>query len=335
MEKNTYSTYDVRLRAVRAVTSGESVGWVARAYQVAPSTLHRWVNRHRLDGEEGLQRKQVEGRPRKINQPILTKLKKLILEPASEFGFETDFWTCRRMMIVAKSKLRVNVSQPTMWRMLRSLDLTYQKPERIYHEGRDQAREEWIRREVPKIRKCVKKHRAILYFEDESNVSLTASLGKSWSPRGKTPVAKVTGRRGGVAAMSAISGSGRLAFTLLERRIASAEVIHFLAQLLREHSRRHLVVVMDQASPHTSAQTQAFINSQPRLHVFYLPKYSPKFNPDEYVWNHLKHQELKWHQARDKKALAKLTEKKLRSMSQNPELLRGLWFRCCIAELMN
>jgi transposase len=180
----------------------------------------------------------------------------------------------------------------------------------------------------------VQKHRAILYFEDESNVSLTASLGKSWSPRGKTPVAKVTGRRGGVAAMSALSGSGRLAFTLLERRIASAEVIHFLAQLLREHSRRHLVVVMDQASPHTSAQTQAFINSQPRLHVFYLPKYSPKFNPDEYVWNHLKHQELKWHQARDKKELARLTEKKLRSMSRNPELLRGLWFRCCIAELM-
>jgi len=334
MEKNAYSTYDVRLRAVLAVISGEPVGWVAKAYQVDPSTLHRWVNRYRLDGEEGLRRKQVEGRPRKIDRQIIDALKEIILKPATEFGFETDFWTCRRMRIVAKSKLRVKVSQPTMWRMLRSLDLTYQKPERIYHEGSDQAREEWVRREVPKIRRCVQKHRAILYFEDESNVSLTASLGKSWSPRGKTPVAKVTGRRGGVAAMSALSGSGRLAFTLLERRIASAEVIHFLAQLLREHSRRHLVVVMDQASPHTSAQTQAFINSQPRLHVFYLPKYSPKFNPDEYVWNHLKHQELKWHQARDKKELARLTEKKLRSMSRNPELLRGLWFRCCIAELM-
>lgn len=335
MKEHVYSTYEIRLRAVRAVDSGQPVGTVAAAYQVNPSTLHRWLKRYRDIGNEGLLRQRVEGRPPKFGDGTLESLRSFILQPATAFGFETDFWTCKRMIIVAQDQLQVKVSQPTMWRMLRSLELTYQKPERIYHEGSDQAREEWIRKEVPKIRRCVKKHRAILYFEDESNVSLTASLGKSWSPRGKTPIAKVTGRRGGVAAMSAISGSGHLAFTLLERRIASEEVIHFLSQLLSEHQRRHLVVVMDQASPHVSARTREFIASQRRLHVFYLPKYSPKFNPDEYVWHHLKHQELKWHQAKNKPELLELTRMKLHSMSGNPELLRGLWFRCCIAELMN
>jgi transposase len=43
-----------------------------------------------------------------------------------------------------------------MWRMLRSLDMTYQKPERMYHEGSDQAREEWIRREGQES-KCLPK----------------------------------------------------------------------------------------------------------------------------------------------------------------------------------
>ncbi|GEM_PF-6766401 len=42
------------------------------------------------------------------------------------------------------------------------------------------------------------KYRAILYFQDESNVSLTAFLGKTWAPRGQTPKALVTGKRGGV-----------------------------------------------------------------------------------------------------------------------------------------
>ena len=150
----------------------------------------------------------------------------------------------------------------------------------------------------------------------------------------KTPKQTVTGLRGGVSAMSAITSRGRLIFRLHEKRITSAEVIDFLAQMLRHHKRRHLVVVMDQAPPHTSKNTVAFINSQPRLHVFHLPKYSPHWNPDEKVWNHLKHQELKGHQARTKAQLKQLTHDKLRTLSKDRRLLRGIFFRCCVAELL-
>ena len=78
----------------------------------------------------------------------------------------------------------------------------------------------------------------------------------------------------------------------------------------------------------------AFINSQHRLHVFHLPKYSPDWNPDEKVWNHLKHQELKGHQARTKAQLKQLTHDKLKTLSKDPRLLRGIFFRCCVAELL-
>jgi hypothetical protein len=30
-----------------------------------------------------------------------------------------------------------------------------------------------------------------------------------------------------------------------------------------------------------------------------------------------------------------LTGKKLKSMAKDKDLIRGIWFRCCIAELMN
>src|ERR1700686_2271239 len=76
------------------------------------------------------------------------------------------------------------------------------------------------------------------------------------------------------AAMSALSPRGRLVFQLHQKRIASPEVIAFLGQLLKHHPRRHVVVVMDQAPPHTSKKTMAYITSQRRLYVFYLPKYS-------------------------------------------------------------
>jgi len=134
--------------------------------------------------------------------------------------------------------------------------------------------------------------------------------------------------------MSALSPRGRLVFQLHQKRIASPEVIAFLGQLLKHHPRRHVVVVMDQAPPHTSKKTMAYITSQRRLYVFYLPKYSPDWNPDEKVWNHLKNHELKAHRAKNKQELYDLTQRKLESMSQNKDLLQGLYFRCCVAELL-
>lgn len=150
----------------------------------------------------------------------------------------------------------------------------YQKPEREYYEIDEVARKKWLRYEVPKIRRAIAIHRGILYFQDESNISLTAFLGKPWAPCGQTPKANVTGKRAGVAATSAISRSGQLLFRLLDKRIASKEVIEFLGQMLRHHKRRHLIVVMDRAPPHTSKKTRTWIEAQPRLHVFHLPAYS-------------------------------------------------------------
>lgn len=327
-----YSTYELRTRAIEALRRGLSVAEVATAFQVNRTTIFRWQVRHDQEGNDGLLRRPGSGRPRKLNDLDSDDWRRLVLKGASDYGFETDLWTVRRLQSVIREVHRIEVSSDTVWRRLRDAGLTYQKPERAYYELDEHTRQEWIRTEIPKIRQTVRKHRAILYFQDESNVSLTAFLGKTWAPRGQTPRVQVTGKRGGVAAMSAISRAGHLLFRLYERRIASQEVIAFLAQMLAYHHRRHLVVVMDQAPPHVSRKTTGYIDQQRRLHVFYLPKYSPDWNPDEKVWNHLKHQELKAHQAKTKAELSQLTKQKLKRMSNDPHLIRGLYFRCCVAD---
>jgi transposase len=330
-----YSTYDVRVRAVQAVLQGGlSVTKVARAYGTDRSTLHRWLMRFQSDGSAGLQRRPVPGRPRKLAELDTAALTSLVLSPASQFGFETDFWTTPRLLQIVDREFGVTVSKQTMMRRLHEANLSYQKPERQYFELSENERQAWRRYELPKIRRSVRENRALLYFQDEANISLTALLGKTWAPRGKTPKQRVTGKRGGVSALSAITSGGQLIFRLHEKRIASAEVIDFLGQMLRHHPRRHLVVVMDQAPPHVSKATTTYIASQPRLHVFHLPTYSPDWNPDEKVWNHLKHQELKGHQAKTKEELSALTNEKLTAMSTNAELLQGIFFRCCMADVL-
>ena len=281
-----------------------------------------------------MERKPVSGRPRKLARLDADALVDMVLAPASEFGYETDFWTTRRLIQVIGSKFGVVLSKRTVLRRLHEAGLSYQKPEREYFELSEEERAEWRRRELPRIRRAVRKYKAILYFQDEANISLTALLGKTWGLVGYTPRQRVTGTRGGVSAMSAITHRGHLIFRLHDKRIASDEVIDFLGQMLRHHPRRHLVVVMDQAPPHTSKKTMAYIDSQRRLHAFWLPKYSPDWNPDEKVWNHLKHQELKGHQAKTKAELKTLAEQKLRTMSADPQLLQGIFFRCCMADVL-
>src|SRR5579859_7583136 len=208
MCQGRYSTFDVRVRAVEAIERGLAVGQVADTFGIDRTTLFRWVTRYSVGGLNGLERRQVSGRPRLLEGLDKAALWEIVLKPATAFGFETDLWTIGRLHQVVQEEYTTAISKDTVWRRLRDAGLTYQKPERQYFEVDEKARQEWLRTEVPQIRRTVRKFRAILYFQDESNVSLTAFLGKTWAMCGQTPRVPVTGKRGGVTAMSALSGQG-------------------------------------------------------------------------------------------------------------------------------
>jgi transposase len=79
----------------------------------------------------------------------------------------------------------------------------------------------------------------------------------------------------------------RLYFRAHNETIKSPQVIDFLRHLLRQVP-GPIDVIWDGLSGHHSAETKAFIASQPRLRVHRLPSYSPHLNPDEFIWSHLK-----------------------------------------------
>jgi transposase len=172
MGQGGYSTFEVRVRAVEAVHRGLSLSEVAEAYDVDRSTLHRWVTRYASAGHNGLQRRGGSGRPRLFEELEEKDLRQIVLVPASDFGFETDLWTVGRLQWAIWELCEIWVSRHTLWRRCRDAGLTYQKPERQYFEVDEKARREWLRNEVPQIRRTVRNYRAILYFQDESNVSL-------------------------------------------------------------------------------------------------------------------------------------------------------------------
>jgi len=329
-----YATEEIKKLAVKAYLKNPSIIEVSSNYHIDRSTLYRWVNQYKKNKNLARKCSPGSGRVPLLNKERMKKLLKIILKPASKFGFETDFWTTKRIRIIVKKKFNIEISKTSMYEALYYENYSYKKPEKRYYEGSDKMKLKWVNEVLPEIKKCIKEHRAILYFEDESNISLNAVLGKTWGPIGKTTIQKTTGNKASISAMSAITSSGKLIFTLHEKSICSTEIITFLSQMLKHHPRRHLVVIMDNAPPHTSGITQEYIKSEKRLHVFYLPPRTPEFNADEKVWNYLKNEEMKSHSAKSKVELKRITKNKLMKMSKKPRLLRALFKRSEISELL-
>lgn len=322
--------------AVTAIRSGISVDHTARIHKCHRTTLWRWMSASNGGKKiSNLKTKSRSGRPIAITDLILIEFKKDVLKPATKFGFETDFWTAKRVQIHLKRKFNIKVTVRTVRRWLKKCHLSYHKPERIYYEADKNAQKNWVNNELPKIINFARKINGVLYFEDEACIQLSPVVGKTWGPIGKTLVRTVTGNKSSISAISAITKSGNLIFRLLDKKIKSPEIIDFLSNMLKHHPQRKVVVVMDRAKPHISKMTKEFIAKQKRLYVFYLPARSPKLNPDEKVWSHLKHQELRDHQATTKKSLTKIVGKKLLCMSKNKKLIKGIFYRCDVAKYMS
>ena len=133
MSQGRYSTMNgprVPSRALCDSKAALPAGQVAEVFGADRTTLFRWLKWYRREGEDsGLHRQTGSGRPRKLKELPGARLLRLILQPASSFGFETDLWTVGRVHQLVQEKMNVSISKNTIWRRLREAGLTYQKQE--------------------------------------------------------------------------------------------------------------------------------------------------------------------------------------------------------------
>lgn len=94
--------------------------------------------------------------------------------------------------------------------------------------------------------------------------------------------------------MSGITLTGDL-FTLMRHEsLTGAESVLFLKHLTHQIDRR-LLVIWDGSPIHRNNQVRLFLTEggTKQIHLERLPTYAPDLNPDERVWQHLKHVEMR------------------------------------------
>ena len=330
MENKKHTPLDQKLKIVKSYINGHPIEDLSEVFDVTERSIYGWVKKYNQSGTLEPSTADGRGRPAKLSSFDGKKVLQIVKKPASAFGFETDLWNTTRLKIVCQRDLKIKLSKMAIWRFLTKFEQSFKKVQKQYYETDVKAQEKWKKSILLEIKKIIKKHRSILYFADESCIQLSPVMGKSWGPIGEKIIHKVTGNRGSISAISAISNDGRLIFNVFDggKRFNSNDIINFLASMLSHHPRRHLAVVMDRATCHLSKKTKSFIESQKKLHVFYLPARSPQLNPDEQVWAHLKNHELKSHQETNLNGLKKLTKKKLKNLSLDSKKLHGIFKRC-------
>lgn len=317
-----------RFQALNLRKKGWKTQKIAEAFDVHPDSVSRWFGKAKRNGETSLKSTKAKGKDPTLNESDKLEIISILKMSATDFGFETPLWTIKRLRQVIKNKLGKSVSTSNLWNRLRKWKLSPQIPEKEYAEKDKKKFNKWLKEEWPKIKELCRRWQAMLYFLDESGVSLSPVVGTTWAPRGKTPKIKVTGKRGGFCITSAISPAGKMLFRIENKKINAQAHIDFLSKIILHHPNRKIIVIEDNATPHIAKLVKEFaMSNKKRIAIFHIPSYSPELNPDEEVWNYLKNVKLKDHQARDKKEFRVLTESKMRSIQREHTRISSFFYK--------
>jgi transposase len=61
-----------------------------------------------------------------------------------------------------------------------------------------------------------------------------------------------------------------------------------LTQLNQRTPDKQIAIILDNASIHRSKKTRLYLQRHKNIHLFYLPPYSPEYNPVEMFWRWIK-----------------------------------------------
>jgi len=133
-----------------------------------------------------------------------------------------------------------------------------------------------------------------LVWIDEAGFYLLPALARTYAPRGQTPVLRAPLSYDHVSSISAIIPEGQLLMQVQEDAYRGSDVVRFLKHILR-HIPGKLLIMWDGATIHRGQAIKDFLSAggAHRIHLERLPGYAPDLNPDEGIWQYLKHVELK------------------------------------------
>jgi len=317
-----------RVEAILAVAAGESLEQISASLDLCEQSVRNYVQAFLLNGRDSLTYRSSPGRPAKLTKTQKKELSRLVTAGHEAAGYDCGCWTTGLIQDLIWERFQVSYSVFYLAELLKQLGFSYQKGRFVSDHLPDVTplQEEWVQQTWPEILRRAKRHKAWVLFGDEVSFAQWGSLGYTWAPRGQQPVVKTCGKRRAYKVFGLIEYfSGRLFYRGQTDKFNADSYQAFLRSVLRKAQGRPILLIQDGARYHTCAAMQEFF-AQHRdcLTVYDLPKYSPEFNPIEYLWRNIKRQatHLRYFPTFD--SLIQKVDEKLRYFAQHPALVLGV-----------
>jgi transposase len=319
---------EFRLLALRRVREGEKPSAVVKSLGMNRTSIYRWLKAAagRGKGERALAARPATGRPTKLTPTQQAQVFRWINgKDPRQYGLDFGLWTRQIAATLIEQKFGVSLGLTAVGRLLAQLGLTPQKPLQRAYQRDPQAIERWQRETYPGIAAAARQSGADVYFWDESGFRADTVHGKTWAPKGKTPVIQRPGQRQSVSAASAVNAKGGFWFATYQGALNAELFIELLKKMMKGRAKPvHLVV--DGLPAHKKLNVREYIAStQGKLTMHVLPGYAPDLNPDELVWSHVKRTGVARNPLRAGEKLDLRIEKQLHDVQRNRRLVRSFF----------
>ena len=277
-----------RFAALALRQKGVAAADIAASFGVLRQTIYNWTSKAKRCGRASLRSTKTTGAPPAMDQEQFQALAAALRRPATELGYATDLWSGPRVRHFLKHRLGLVYHPKYMPRFLRRLGLILRFPERRALEQDPEAVREWKEERLPEILADARKRRALVFYADESLVSLIPNIGRTWTFPDVKPIARVSGRRGQhIGVTGAVNSGGRNYFELTgkDERFTALVFLRFVGKLHQEYPRRRITLIVDGASVHKAKVVKEYISKNKWLRLEILPAYSPEWNPSEKPWD--------------------------------------------------
>jgi transposase len=142
-----------RLEGLKLLRQGFNQSEVARRVKVCSQTVSRWARTVAEQGEKGIRAAGRAGRLPMLNSRQRQQLVNRLLEGPEKLGYETPLWTCPRVADLIAREFGVRYHAGHVWKLLRQLNWTPQRPKGRALERNEEALAEWKRKTWPAIKK--------------------------------------------------------------------------------------------------------------------------------------------------------------------------------------
>lgn len=142
-----------RRQAARLFAKGETQAQVARLLDVSRQTAMVWWNTFDQDGADALREPGTAGRPGRLTPKDLRAIEQALVQGPLAHGYETDLWTLPRIAAVIERVADVSYHAGHVWRLMRKLGWSLQKPTTRARERNEKAIRRWVRETWPGLKK--------------------------------------------------------------------------------------------------------------------------------------------------------------------------------------